>query len=60
MLPTALLEKEAFRLLFALGGGFPTLEAANVSGAAAAKANAAAYVDAVLELAAPALPAAEG
>jgi len=59
MLPTALLEKEAFRLLFALGGGFPNLEAAHVTGAAAAKANAAAYVDAVLELAEPRLPAPE-
>jgi chromosome partitioning protein len=49
-LPTALLEKEAFRALFLTGGGFDALEAAGVSGVAAARANAVAYVDAVLEI----------
>jgi chromosome partitioning protein len=48
-LPTALLEKEAFRALFAVGGGFAGLEAEGVSGIPAARANAHAYVDAVLE-----------
>jgi hypothetical protein len=36
--------------LFLIGGGFDALEAAGVSGVAAARANAVAYVDAVLEL----------
>ena len=49
-LPTALLEKEAFRALFSTGGGFEAIEAAGVGGAPAARANAAAYVEAVLEL----------
>lgn len=49
-LPTALIEKEAFRALFALGGDFDNAEANKVSGVPAARANAAAYVDAVLEL----------
>jgi chromosome partitioning protein len=50
MLPTALIEKEAFRSLFAYGGGFENLEREGVSGIPAAKANAAIYVEAVLEL----------
>ncbi len=50
-LPTALLEKEAFRALFSVGGGFAALEAAHVSGTAAARENANAYVAAVIELA---------
>jgi chromosome partitioning protein len=58
-LPTALLEKEAFRALFLMGGGFETLEANGVSGVATARANASAYVDAVLELLAI-RPSAEG
>ena len=49
-LPTALLEKEAFRALFAVGGGFPALEAARVSGTLAARQNAEAYVAAVVDL----------
>jgi chromosome partitioning protein len=49
-LPTALLEKEAFRMLFSIGGGFPGLEAARVSGSATARRNAEAYVDAVVDL----------
>ena len=49
LLPTALLEKEAFRALFAVGGGFAGLEAEGVSGVAAARQNAEAYVGAVLE-----------
>jgi chromosome partitioning protein len=47
-LPTALIEKEAFRALFAVGGGFAGLEAEGVSGIPAARANADAYVDAVV------------
>jgi chromosome partitioning protein len=50
MLPTALIEKEAFRALFAVGGGFEALEREGISGIPAAKANAKLYVEAVLEL----------
>ena len=49
-LPTALLEKEAFRALFSIGGGFAGLEAARVSGTVTARKNADAYVEAVLDL----------
>jgi chromosome partitioning protein len=49
-LATALLEKEAFRVLFSVGGGFAGLEAAGVSGTLAAHRNAEAYVEAVLDL----------
>ena len=54
LLPTALLEKEAFRALFAVGGGFESLQADGVSGVPAARTNAAAYVAAVLDLVTPA------
>lgn len=50
ILPTALLEKEAFRALFSTGGGFDALERDGVGGVAAARANADAYLQAVLEL----------
>jgi chromosome partitioning protein len=50
LLPTALLEKEAFRALFAVGGDFVSLEASGVGGVETARANARAYVDAVLEV----------
>lgn len=56
ILPTAIIEKEALRVLFAQGGGFDALERAGVRGAAAARLNAAGFVDAVLEL----LPAEQG
>jgi chromosome partitioning protein len=49
-LGTALLEKEAFRALFSTGGGFDALAAAGVGGVPAARANAEAYLEAVLEL----------
>ncbi len=49
-LPTALLEKEAFRALFFIGGSFASVEAAGVTGTAAARKNADAYVEAVLDL----------
>jgi chromosome partitioning protein len=49
-LPTALLEKEAFRALFSVGGGFAALDAAGVSGIATAQKNADAYVETVLDL----------
>jgi chromosome partitioning protein len=49
LLPTALIEKEAFRAIFSLGGGFAMLEAHGVGGVVAARANAEAYVEAVLE-----------
>ena len=49
LLPTALIEKEAFRALFAHGGGLDQLTAHEVGGIDAAKANAEAYVDAVLD-----------
>ncbi|HZZ90575.1 MAG TPA: ParA family protein [Caulobacteraceae bacterium] len=58
-LPTALLEKEAFRALFDIGGGFKNLEAARVGGLVAAHGNAEAYLDAVLDLV-PAAPAEAG
>jgi chromosome partitioning protein len=44
ILPTALVEKEAFRALFAIGGGFEALELNGVFGAQAARQNAAAFV----------------
>lgn len=50
ILPTALIEKEAFRMLFSVGGGFAELERSGVSGVPAARANAQGYVAAVLEL----------
>ncbi len=50
LLPTALIEKEAFRMLFATGGGFDALERAGASGMAAARENARAYVAAVEDL----------
>jgi chromosome partitioning protein len=50
ILPTALLEKEAFRALFHIGSGFDALEMHGIWGAAAARQNTAAYVDDVLEL----------
>ena len=55
-LKTAIIEKEALRVLFAQGGGFDALERAGVRGAAAARMNAAGFVDAVLDL----LPAEQG
>jgi len=45
ILPTALVEKEAFRALFAIGGGFEALELNGVFGADAARRNAAAFVE---------------
>lgn len=53
LLPTALIEKEAFRSLFLVGGGFAELERAGVSGIEAARRNAADYVDAVVGLLRP-------
>jgi chromosome partitioning protein len=50
ILPTPLFEKEAFRALFQMGGGFETLEMNGVWGAAAARQNTASYVDDVVDL----------
>jgi len=50
ILPTPLLEKEAFRALFQIGGGFDALELNNVFGAAAARQNTTRYVDDVVDL----------
>ena len=50
ILPTPLLEKEAFRALFSLGAGFDNLETHGVFGAAAARQNTASYVADVMEL----------
>lgn len=50
ILPTPLLEKEAFRALFHIGSGFEALELNGVFGAAAARQNAARYVSDVCEL----------
>ena len=54
-LPTALIEKEAFRTIFAVGGGLESLDESGVSGIASARVNAKAYVDAVLDLVAPSM-----
>src|SRR5690606_14435233 len=48
ILPTALIEKEAFRSLFSVGGGFDALEREGVYGVAVARANAANYVATVV------------
>jgi chromosome partitioning protein len=50
ILPTPLIEKEAFRALFELGGGLGGLERQGVGGVTAARANVAAYVDAVVSM----------
>ena len=50
ILDIPLIEKEAFRVLFAVGGGFDQLEASGVSGVASARANAEAYLGAILSL----------
>jgi chromosome partitioning protein len=50
ILPTALLEKEAFRALFHIGGGFEALQMNGVFGAAAARQNASAFVEDVVQL----------
>ncbi|WP_374569735.1 AAA family ATPase [Phenylobacterium sp.] len=50
ILPTAIVEKEAFRALFAAGGDLAALEACGTYGAGAARRNAEGYVDAVLAL----------
>jgi chromosome partitioning protein len=57
LLPTALIEKEAFRMLFAVGGDFTTLEREGITGAASARQNASALLDAVLTLLGPRAPA---
>jgi chromosome partitioning protein len=53
ILPTPLIEKEAFRALFETGGGLRALEAHGVSGVAAARRNIEAYTEAVLDLVRP-------
>jgi len=50
ILPTPLLEKEAFRALFQFGGGFEALERNEVHGAVQARENAEAYVNDVIEI----------
>jgi chromosome partitioning protein len=50
ILPTPLLEKEAFRALFHIGSGFDALEMNGVWGAAAARHNTSSYVSDVCEL----------
>jgi chromosome partitioning protein len=50
ILPTALVEKEAFRALFAIGGGFAGLELNGVFGAEAARKNAAAFAEDVAQV----------
>ncbi len=58
LLPTAIIEKEAYRLLFSYGGGFDALDANKAPGVPAARANASAYVDAVKSYLAEARPSA--
>ncbi len=53
ILPTPLIEKEAFRALFELGGDLAGLEAQGVSGVTAARRNIEAYVEAVAALVKP-------
>jgi chromosome partitioning protein len=48
-LDTPLFEKEAFRALFAIGGGWDAVAAGGVGGVPAARQNAQAYVEAVIE-----------
>lgn len=48
-LDTPLFEKEAFRALFAVGGGWDAVAASGVGGVPAARQNAQAYVEAVVE-----------
>lgn len=50
ILSIPLIEKEAFRVLFSVGGGFDQLEQSGASGVPAARANADAYLAAVLDL----------
>jgi chromosome partitioning protein len=50
ILPTALIDKEAFRALFHLGGGFEVLRRDGVGGAEAAHHNAGCFVDDVVGL----------
>jgi chromosome partitioning protein len=50
LLPTAIIEKEAFRTLFDVGGGFDSLERHGAPGLESARANAASYLAAVLDL----------
>jgi chromosome partitioning protein len=50
LLPIALIEKEAFRTLFDIGGGFEQLERHGSHGLASARLNASSYLEAVLEL----------
>ncbi len=50
MLPTALIEKDAFRSLFAIGGGFEALEREGVTGVVTARQNAIMYVQTVTGL----------
>ena len=54
LLPTPLIEKEAFRALFQVGGDFGALAAAGVFGVASARENTARFTDEVLELLRPA------
>jgi chromosome partitioning protein len=50
ILPTPLLDKEAFRALFHIGGGFDALELNGIFGAAGTRQNAQAYVADVLQV----------
>lgn len=53
ILTTPLIEKEAFRMMFNVGGGLDQLERQGVGGVAAARVNAASFVAAVSELLQP-------
>jgi len=50
ILPTPLLEKEAFRALFHIGGGFGSLELNGVWGAEAARQNTASYTSDIIDV----------
>ena len=49
LLPTALIEKEAFRSLFSIGGGFDEMQASGISGVDSALQNVRAYVQVVMD-----------
>jgi chromosome partitioning protein len=59
LLGSALLEKEAFRAIFTIGGGWEASEREGIWGASAARMNTAAYVAEVVELLGAAEPEAE-
>jgi chromosome partitioning protein len=56
LLPVVLMEKEAFRALFSIGGGFSEVQREGVSGVSAARSNADALLRCVLDIVTPGQP----